>query len=85
MSLLFQGVARGTPAASPLRFVLLPGEVLRIPSTRSTIRVISGTAWLTSEGEDIILCNGQCLSVATPREPPVISGIGSAAVLFEVR
>jgi hypothetical protein len=84
MSLLFQGVARGAPAAAPLRLVLLPGEALRIPRAHSTVRVLSGTAWLTSEGKDIILCNGQCLPVATLREPPVISGVGSAAVLFEV-
>jgi hypothetical protein len=85
MSLLFQGVARGAPATAPLRIVLLPGEALRIPRARATIRVLSGTAWLTSEGEDIILCSGQCLSVATSKEPPVISGIGSEAVLFELR
>ena len=84
MSLLFQGVVRGAAAAAPLRIVLLRGEALRIPRASTTIHVLSGNAWLTSEGQDIILCNGQCLSVATPKEPPVISGIGSEAVLFEV-
>ena len=84
MSLLFEGVARGVPADAPLRIVLLPGEALRIPRARPTIRVLSGTAWLTSEGKDIILCRGQCLAVATTNEAPVISGIGSEAVLFEV-
>ena len=84
MSLLFQGVVRGAAAAAPLRIVLLPGEALRIPRARATIRVLSGTAWLTSGSDDIILHNGQCLSVARPKEPPVISGIGSEPVLFEV-
>jgi hypothetical protein len=84
MSLLFEGVARGVPAAAPLRIVLLPGEALRIPCARPTIRVLSGIAWLTSEGKDIILCRGQCLAVATTNEAPVISGLGSQVVLFEV-
>jgi hypothetical protein len=90
-SALFQGVARGTDAAAPLRIVLLPGEALRIPRARATVRVLSGTAWLTSEGKDIILCKGQCLTcdeqcqeAVTPNEQPVISGVGSQAVLFEV-
>jgi hypothetical protein len=98
-SALFQGVARGAKSAgyrgadgaAPLRIVLLPGETLRIPRPRSTVKVLSGTAWLTSEGKDIILCDGQCRScdekcqsTATSNEAPVISGVGSQAVLFEV-
>jgi hypothetical protein len=98
-SALFQGVARGTKsadyrgadAAAPLRIVLLPGEVLRIPRTRVTVKVLSGTAWLTSEGKDIILCKGECSdcgehcqSMAIANEAPVISGLGTQAVLFEV-
>jgi hypothetical protein len=85
ISLLFQGVARGAAAAAPLRIVLLQGEALRIPRARTTIRVLSGTAWLTAGDEDIILYNGQCLSMATPKKSPVISGIGSEPVLFEMR
>jgi hypothetical protein len=90
-SALFKGVTRGSDAAVPLRIVLLPGEALRIPRARATVRVLSGTAWLTSEGKDIILCKGQCLAcneqcqeAATPKEQPVISGVGFQAVLFEV-
>ena len=85
ISLILQGAARSATAAAPLRIMLLPGEVLRFPRSRATIRVLSGTAWLTSGGEDVILCNGQGLSVATSKQPPVISGIGAQAVLFEVR
>jgi hypothetical protein len=90
-SALFQGVARGVDSEAPLRIVLLPGEALRIPRARATVKVLSGTAWLTSDGKDIILCQGQCSdcdeqcqSMATAREPSVISGVGSQAVLFEV-
>ncbi|MGA2477942.1 MAG: hypothetical protein ABSG63_04240 [Spirochaetia bacterium] len=90
-SALFQGVARGVDAAAPLRIMLLPGEALRIPRGRATVRVLSGTAWLTLEGKDIILCTGQCVdcdeqcrSMAIAKEAPVISGLGSQAVLFEV-
>jgi hypothetical protein len=90
-SALFQGVVRGADAAATLRIVLLPGETLRIPRPRANVHVLSGTAWLTTEGKDIILCSGQCLSCseqcqdsATAKEPPVISGLGSKAVVFEV-
>jgi|WetSurMetagenome_2_1015567.scaffolds.fasta_scaffold596513_2 hypothetical protein len=93
-SALIQGVVRGAKSAdsaAPLRIVLLPGETLRIPHPHANVHVLSGTAWLTTEGKDIILCGGQCLSCneqcqasATAKEPPVISGLGSQAVLFEV-
>jgi hypothetical protein len=91
-SALIRGVVRGARSAdNPLRIVLLPGETLRIPSPRANVHVLSGTAWLTSGGKDIILCGGQCLSCgeqcqdsAVATEPPVISGLGSQAVLFEV-
>jgi hypothetical protein len=83
LSSLFHDVARA--ADVPLRIVLLPGEALRLPAeARPSVCVLSGTAWVTTRGKDIILTDGQCLSVEEQAERPVISGVGSKAVMFEV-
>jgi hypothetical protein len=83
MSSLFQDVTRAADAH--LRIVLLPGETLRIPpEAHPSLCVLSGTAWVTAAGKDIILTDGQCFSVERQAEAPVISGVGSKAVMFEV-
>ena len=91
MTSLFQDVSRAAGSRgvgatdAHLRIVLLPGETLRIPpEARPSLCVLSGTAWVTTAGKDIILTDGQCLSVEQQAEAPVISGLGRRAVMFEV-
>ena len=87
MTLLFQAVGRtGACGASDsaLRIVLLPGEVLRVPPTRGTLRVLSGTAWVSTEGKDIFLSRGEFIDTARRADPPVVSGLGRDPLLFEV-
>jgi hypothetical protein len=87
MTLLFQGRehqgARGQ-SGSTLRLVLLQGEVLRVPPTRGTLRVLSGTAWVSLEGEDILLGRDQFIDIARRSDPPIVSGLGREPLLFEV-
>jgi len=88
MAVLFQGsesrMARGQ-SDSTLRLVLLQGEVLRVPPVKGTLRVLSGTAWVSLAGEDILLGSGECLDIARRADPPVVSGLGREPLIFEVR
>ena len=87
MTVLFQAAARKGVCSSPdsaLRLVLLQGEVLRVPPTQGTLRVLSGTAWVSLEGEDILLCRDQSLDIAGRADRPVVSGLGRDPLLFEV-
>ena len=83
----FQGVERASAAAAPstLRLVLLPGETLRIPGTHARILALSGTAWITREGKDILIASGEQKDLPAARDCTVISAIGTEALLFEVR
>jgi hypothetical protein len=87
MARLFQGTEhRGAcgPSDSTLRLVLLPGEVLRVPSTRGTLRVLSGKAWVSVGGEDILLCRDEVIDIGRRSDPPVVSGLGRDPLLVEV-
>jgi mannose-6-phosphate isomerase-like protein (cupin superfamily) len=87
MTLLFQGRgSRGASGASDstLRLVLLPGEVLRVPPTHGTLRVLSGTAWVSLEGEDVLLGRDDLIDIAHRADRPVVSGLGREPLFFEV-
>jgi hypothetical protein len=87
MTLLFQGVERANAATapSPLRLVLLPGETLRLPGAQASFRALSGTAWITRDGKDILLTSGEQRELPAARDHTVISAIGTEALLLEVR
>lgn len=74
-------VGAGTP---PLRVVLLPGEALRVPRGGRTVRVLSGTAWMTRAGVDIVLPCGERSDLRASRDAPVISALGASPLLVEV-
>jgi hypothetical protein len=84
MALLFQGIGKASPACRCLRIVLLPGEILKLPHWRSRVRVLSGTAWVTQSGRDIILSEGERMDRLPGRDRPLISGVRDQALLFEV-
>jgi hypothetical protein len=87
MTLLFQTVERTgacSSSDSALRLVLLQGEVLRVPPTSGTLRILSGTAWVSLEGRDVLLCRGEYLDIARRADRPVVSGLGGEPLLFEV-
>jgi hypothetical protein len=87
MTLLFQAVERKgacSQSDTALRLVLLPGEVLSVPPTRGTLRVLSGTAWVSLEGKDLFLCRGEFIDITRRADPPVVSGLGRDPLLFEV-
>jgi hypothetical protein len=87
LSLVLSGSKRGplmgaTPA--PLRFVLLAGEVLRVPRACASVSVLSGSAWITRGGRDIVLSPGEARVFDAAREPVIISALGAVPLLVEV-
>jgi hypothetical protein len=87
LSLLLTGGERTAPIGAgptPLRVVLLPGELLRVPRAGTSIRVLSGTAWITRAGTDLVLSQGEARTLDA-RDRAVISGLGSLPLLVEVR
>ena len=87
LSLLMNGVGRRAvrPADSALRMVLLEGEALRLPLSRLRVRVLSGTAWITQQGEDKLLQPGESFDLSAAADRAVISPIGTVPLLFEMR
>ncbi len=87
LSLLLSGSERNAligVGPTPLRLVLLPGEVLRMPRGRASLRVLSGTAWVTRSGIDTVVSAGESATVPASRDPAVISALGVAPLRFEV-
>jgi len=86
MTLLFQAAERKgacSSSDSALRIVLLQGEVLRVPPASGTLRVLSGTAWISLEGRDMFLSRDEYINIARRADRPVVSGLGGP-LLFEV-
>jgi len=90
IGLLLEGMDR-RPAGSidtadaPLRVVLVQGEALRLPASRTSVRVLSGTAWVTQAGKDNVLVAGQAMTAAAGADCAVVSALGTLPLLLEVR
>lgn len=86
-ALLLNGVdhSANLPAVSPLRLVLVQGEALRLPRSRTSIRVLAGSAWITQDGEDRFLLPGEAMTAAAGRDGVVISALGARPLLLEMR
>jgi hypothetical protein len=65
-------------------FTLEKDEVLRIPSTCQEIRVLSGVAWLTVAGEDVILNSGEKALVSCNEDFVLLSALGKVPLILEV-
>lgn len=87
VALMFNSAARGARATeSPpvLRLALYPGELLRIPRARRNMHVLSGTAWVSTDGRDSVAGPGSHVNLAGARYPALVSGLGGDPLLFEV-
>ena len=76
------GQTDATPAA--LRLLLMPGEAIGLPNSRRSVHVLSDVAWVTRDGEDIILSAGQSMEWGHSTSRPVVACLGKAPLLFEV-
>jgi hypothetical protein len=71
-------------APAPLRFVLLAGEALRVPRACASVSVLSGSAWITLGGRDIVLSPGEARTFDAAREKVIVSALGAVPLLVEV-
>jgi hypothetical protein len=67
------------------RLVLYKGEVFHLPKANQKIHILSGCAWLTVAGRDIILPRGEKISLGQAKDFAVISALGQSPLVFEVR
>jgi hypothetical protein len=86
LTMLLDGLDRGAakPADTPLRMVLVEGEALRLPLSRMRVRILSGTAWVTQSGRDLLLEAGSSFDFSTGPDRAVISPIGTLPIFFEM-
>jgi hypothetical protein len=70
--------------AQMLRLVLYKDEIFRVPGASTCIRVLSGNAWLTVDGQDIIVTRGETASVRSKKDFALVSTFNSAPLVFEL-
>lgn len=68
----------------PRRFILENGEVFRINHFYSEFQVLSGVAWVTIEGKDLILHCGEKLKFESKQAVAIISALGKKQLIVEV-
>ncbi len=68
-----------------LRLVLLRAEALSVPKRLRRLRVLTGTAWISMDGRDMIVPEGQTVELPCSRKAAVVSAVGCPAVVFEMR
>jgi len=66
------------------QFTLTKGEVFRIPSACQRVHILSGIAWLTVTGEDIIVMAGENVSLGSYQGIAILSALGEVPLLLEI-
>ena len=87
IALILQNTARRVPARESrrvLRSALYAGELFRIPRDRLHLHVLSGTAWISVEGNDMVVLPGSCAKLVRTRHPALVSGLCGQPLLFEI-
>jgi len=70
--------------AAGARLTLLRGEVHRLNPLPAGIFVISGCAWVSWNGQDILLNQGEGIQFSPGGYDPLISVLGTAALTIEL-
>jgi hypothetical protein len=68
----------------PTCFTLQRGEVFRIPSMWRELHVLSGIAWITVAGKDIVLTSGEKASLTANEGSAILSTLGKEPLILEV-
>lgn len=72
------------PAQIAQRLVLYGGELYRVPAAYSTLRIKTGTAYITQAGLDRILQAGQALQLDGTADVALVSPLRSEQVVLEL-
>ena len=68
----------------PMRVMLLRGEVQRIEANYRGLRVRSGRAWVTLNGNDLVLKRGQEIVLEAKDDFAVVSALGCVPLVIEL-
>jgi hypothetical protein len=67
-----------------LRLILYEGEVYRLPYFSQGIRVQSGRAWITFDGQDIVLDRGEKMWAPFRKDFALASALGETPLILEI-
>ena len=81
LSQLFHNQAK---SLIPELLTLKKGQVFCIPSAYQEIHVISGMAWLTLAGEDVILQSGEKGLFTSNKDLIILSALGNIPLIVEI-
>jgi len=82
MSVLVSEVAR--PVLVTKCITVRKGEVYRLPPLSRSVWIVSGRAWLTHSGEDIVLEPGERATFAQHKDPVVVTSTGNTPLILEI-
>lgn len=71
-------------ALVPYRLTLKTGDVFRVPSACREIHVLSGIAWITVAGKDIVLNSGEKISLESKNDLAILSVLGKEPLILDV-
>ncbi|AFZ09052.1 hypothetical protein Osc7112_4768 [Oscillatoria nigro-viridis PCC 7112] len=66
------------------RIILMENEVYRLPQTHREIQVLSGTAWITLDQQDIILQSSEKASLPPSKNFALISALNNMPLIMAV-
>jgi hypothetical protein len=72
-------------AVTPNSIQVNPGDVHRLDTTAQVVRVLAGSAWLTYNGQDMVLRKGRNIFLPATNLPSLMSAIGQSPVVFEIQ
>lgn len=72
------------PSLVSERLTLEKGQIVRVPSACQEIHVVSGVAWITFAGEDLILQAGEKTFFPSNKASAVLSALGNMPVILEI-
>jgi hypothetical protein len=72
-------------ARAVLRPILYQNETHRLSPTCQNIQILSGTAWVTIAGEDVILTQGEKASILPTKDVIVVSAVGAIPLVLEIQ
>lgn len=65
-------------------FELAPQRNLIVKPSGQVVAVIGGTAWVTLNGEDIVVCGGETIELTPGKQDVFLSALGGKSVIFEI-
>ncbi|BCL38227.1 hypothetical protein [Nostoc sp. MS1] len=69
----------------PRLITLTYNQSFRIPQSVDELEVLSGCAWITVAGQDIVLIKKQIASIPQSKDGVIISSVSQEPLVFELR